>query len=150
MSDTLEVEPWGWSAYFTKVISFFEGMERQYDASPNRNYTEYVMETLGVLWRNLSIIKEHIESAISEESQFAGASQSLLRNLDNLLGLLPPLAEQWHQRLEEIATQFTHTRYLVPSLNSGQRGRPVFHISKEQLDCHFLGLTLEKSWVYLE
>lgn len=116
------------------MISFFEGVERQYDASPNRNYTEYVIETLGVLWRNLAVIKEHIESTISEESQFAEASLSLLRNLDNLLSLLPPLAEQWHQRLEEIAVQFTHTSYHVPCLNSGQRGRPAFHISKEQLE----------------
>ena len=87
-----ELEPaWSWRRYFTQVTAFFESMERQTFSSPNRNYTEYVVGSLEVLWRNLNSIKEYIGSqSVSEEHHFA--MRSLLVTLQDLIDLLPPLA----------------------------------------------------------
>ena len=138
-----ELEPtWSWSRYFTQVTGFFENIERQSHANPNRNYTEYVIESLEVLWRSLNSVKEYIASqSVSEENQ--AAVRELLANLEELINLLPPIASQWQKRVEQLDHQSVHTRYQAPSLMSGHPGRPRFDISKEQLEYLY---SLSFSW----
>ncbi len=114
-------EPLGWSRYFSQVAAFFEHVERQAYANPNRNYTEYVIGSLEVLWTNLTSVKEYIDSqSVSEENEVAVRSVST--NVGDLLNLLPPLASQWHRHLEQLDLQSAHEH------------TTKFHILKEQLE----------------
>ena len=127
------VEPWGWSSYFNEFSRFLLSCERQYGTA-NEQYTEYVVDRLGVCVRNVSALAERIEDAMRTDTN-AEVLQTLLTSLSELGQILSSLLEVWQQYQSECEARDASNRFRAPlQQSSRRRGRPRFDISSDQLE----------------
>ncbi len=117
----------GWEVYFKEVTSLLEQGERQYGLA-NRNYTDYFLERLELTLSTCSELAHHLRQH---------------RGLDDYLSLLKELLEMLkliHQKWEEydeILDSYPVMQGVlcpVPTRVSSGIGRPLFQITKQQLE----------------
>ena len=128
-------EQWGWESYFSELARFVQSSERQYEGA-NQQYTEYVIDRLAMCSRNITVLKERIETAVDDNSEEQQAFTSLLTQLTELLHILHLLSENWQLHLDNLERYALSSSYQVPlqhTLHPGP-GRPRFLITREQLE----------------
>ncbi len=126
MEDEAQAAIWGWENFFLEIVRFVQSSERQFEAHANHQYTEYVLERLAMMTQSIHSIRQQLER---EQN-----GTTLLNSLGELLDLLPQLASKWQEHFNDIEVRLLASQYQLPLRHSAGRGRPRFHVTKEQLE----------------
>lgn len=118
------VVPASWTEYFTNLSSFLLTCERRYGLA-NEQFTEYALERLSQSYQSLQNIVEVVEEA-----------NGLNRLREDLLELSQCVVlswQKWTDHSDALDTRRLVTQYVPPVIRHAGRGRPKFHVTKEQL-----------------
>ena len=130
-------EVWGWELFFDEVLGFL-GNIRSSDAN-NQDYLEYSLERLEIVISSISAIKNSLSAGLQQQQNDHDVLQRLLNELfESLNGVYNELDE----RLDSVIS-VSVSSYRVPTVQNGQRGRPRFTITPNQL---FYLASLSFSW----
>ena len=123
---------WGWESFFVEVVRFIQVSQRHFE-NANQQYTDYVLERLAIIYQSISAIKERLESDTNSVGQQPSLN-SVLGSLDDLLTLIPLIANKWQEHSNSLEVRHLLSRYQVPVQQSSHRGRPCLHVTQEQLE----------------
>lgn len=115
----------GWESFFEELGRFLESSSRDFD-SANDRFANYVVERLEVCIIALHGLKENLEEVSSNAT-----TATYLEEIIELLRICRTLSVKWEEKLD--ANLPNHRYHLPVERRLGQRGRPRFQITKEQL-----------------
>ena len=124
----------GWQAFFDGLLEFLRNADHQFGIA-NQQYTEYVIESLQMFYREIGII-EDILSQSQAELQTNLELQQLPGKLVELKRSLRTILNEWEHYNDTLTagTGALSAAYLVETIGTGLRGRPRFQVQKEQLE----------------
>lgn len=110
---------------------FLQSTENHF-GSANKEYAEYCINRLALCYRNVSVVKESVET--HNHGGRTGNDLVIEQDLSDLLECISEMFAQWQEYLSTIDVQDAGVRYRAPvQPSSGVRGRPPFVIAKDQL-----------------
>ena len=116
------------SSFFDTIISLLQEAERQYGFA-SQQYTEYVLERLQLSINTCRSLKSHVEATLGEELR------NYIQSLQKLLEYLMFIRRKWLEYQDILDSQTSEFAYQVPVQRRERgRGRPRFHVTKEQLE----------------
>jgi len=120
----------GWSTYFGLIVQLLEEAERHYGIA-NLQCARHIVEHFEVAIQTCSNLKNVID--------YHHIFQAYSESLTELLVCLRSILGKWVHYQEQVETNdnFTEYAHQVSTSHSGDRGRPRFNISKEQLEYLF-------------
>ena len=126
---------WRWESFFLQLRSFLETSSREIETA-SEDYSYFVLERLHIAVRNLSHVRNVLESAPNTGIQFSdderGALREYFTSVSELLGSVSSYSLQWEHHIDHLHA--TNNAYSVPAIVSRGRGRPRFEISRDQLE----------------
>lgn len=126
--DDSEVNLLGWETFFDQLGCFLQSSSRRFD-SANDGYAGYVVERLEISIIALHALKENLEEAAEGGNEHVFTMY--LDRTTEILSICRTLSVKWEQKLEATTVNQYRPRPLVE--RTSLRGRPRFHITKEQL-----------------
>ena len=125
----------GMGEFFLQLRSFLETSSREIETA-SEDYSYFVLERLHIAVRNLSHVRNVLESAPNTGIQFSdderGALREYFTSVSELLGSVSSYSLQWEHHIDHLHA--TNNAYSVPAIVSRGRGRPRFEISRDQLE----------------
>ncbi len=123
----------GWSGYIDSITHLLQEAEWQYGHA-SMQYSQYVTERLEFCMYTCRILRAQISS-----NSVGGNLDWCQQTLDQLLERIRIILGKWQEYLDILSTgpyncQIRHLGYQVSVGHTGQRGRPRFDISREQLE----------------
>ena len=126
------VTPWGWTQFFDELSRFLRSADRQYGLC-DEQYCDYAINRFETAVQNVDGFKERVQTADgSVDDTESLHSISLL--LTDLHHELTSLLQQWQEYSDRIDAEVSIVRYSAPLHHHGDRGRPAFSISRQQLE----------------
>ncbi len=124
----------GWCELFEEVGRFLGHLEQQLGYA-SEAYTEYAIERLSMCVTNVQRIKEVLCQYLEDntDADIDAVIESYDLMCDELLDMLSSLLSIWKDYESNICYTSHEAMYSAPLEYSGERGRPKFVISKEQL-----------------
>ena len=123
----------GWERFFEELETFLTAANREI-GSVSREYSEFVLERLGVCIQALSSICRQMESAGEVDAEMLQIHDTLVE----IRGCCRSLLVLWQSYIDQLDSNYTVVSraqmesYQAPRLREG-RGRPSIIISLEQL-----------------
>ena len=135
--ENAEVEPWGWTNYFSTLSAFLLGLQRN-NGIANLRYTEHALERLEVSLSSVHSLIDRFNNAISD-NQFVGEELQCIMQykaeLEQLVSYMQLIAREWQSYADTFYSgQRNSGAYRVSVASSGGPGRPKFQIEREQLE----------------
>lgn len=120
----------GWSRFFTELMSLLAFSSRR-SGSADRQCANYILDRLGIAAQNVSAICDLLGDA-EEEGQ--DQLQELGGRMGNIVNAIHQVIQFWEAHVDTLDRQMERMAYHAPRIYTGQRGRPKFHVTGEQLE----------------
>ena len=125
--DTEERELLGWSRFFTELMSLLVFCSRRVGRA-DRQLATYIVERLQVAVQYVSAISVVLRNA--QEDQL----QDYVGCIDGIVAAVREVIRFWESYMDTIDLQMERMAYHAPQLHTGQRGRPEFCVTRDQLE----------------
>jgi len=123
-------EIWGWEAFFNHLQSFLRQVRLE---NTSQDHLEYCLERLEIIISSTVRIRNVLRSSRSSGADESSTFTRYAALIDDLLVHLNHVFAEIDRCLDNYLSQSSITAYQVDTIQTGQRGRPRFNVTANQL-----------------
>lgn len=122
-------EPSGWNRFFMELMSLLAFSSRR-TGSADRQCANYIVERLQAASQSVSAISDALRGADEGQDQL----QEFAGRMENVLNAIHQVIRFWETYMDTLDRQMEGLAYRAARVYTGQRGRPRFNVTGEQLE----------------
>lgn len=114
----------GWETFFCEVQSLIRCSETRIDRA-DREFSSHIIDRLQLAIENIAAIHQLLSST-NELGEYCGHIRDLIEAIREII-------RKWELHVNSLDSRLERLRYRIEREYSGSRGRPKFHVCKDQL-----------------